>query len=124
MLDPKQGADQPFLTASRAKMCLVSMCSVLNASRPEAGGDVEAAVLVDEDTPKAILDMYRANSVRLIDVSAFPFPSWFNTGTASAAFQRQTAQKSIGWAWSPRVTVAQALRQGWPHFSSVPGKRG
>ena len=105
--------------SSRTKICLVSVCSLLNATQPRPPLDVVA--LVDEDTPTSVLHGYARLGVRIIDLSEAVFPSYFNNRSASdpeadsnfTNFRRRTPLP-LG------ATVADAVRLGYPHFSALP----
>lgn len=103
---------------SRTKICLVSICSLLNASQPQLPTSV--AALVDEETPKSVLQGYERLGVRVIDLSLAPFPRYFNNREMSdpaaeqdyAHFRKRTPLPS-------GATVGDALKLGYPHFSGA-----
>lgn len=105
--------------SSRTKICLVSICSLLNATQPQPPLDV--AALVDEDTPSSVLQGYSKLGVRIIDLSDVAFPLYFNNRSTNdpeadtnyTRFRRRT-QLPHG------ATVADAAKLGYPHFSSLP----
>jgi len=105
--------------SSRSKICLVSICSVLNATQPQQ--NVEVAAIVDEDTPTSVLEGYGRLGVRIIDLSGVAFPSYFNNRTANdpdvernfTAFRRRTPLP-------PGASTRKATLLGYPHFSSLP----
>ena len=105
--------------SSRTKICLVSICSVLNATQPKAPVDV--AAIVDEDTPTSVIEGYERLGVRIIDLSHVAFPQYFNNRSANdpevdrnyTAFRRRQPLP-------PGATTSQAIRLGYPHFSSLP----
>lgn len=119
----KEGHFEPFpalLPTSREQLCLVSVCSLLNETQPDSTS-VDVAALVDEETPRSVLDAYHANRVQVIDMSDALFPSYFNRNDESVQARTTTS-------WTPRQerqiprnsTVADAIRLGAPHYSERP----
>jgi len=101
----------PFASANRSKLCLASICSLLNATQPEPR-TVDVVAIVDEDTPLDVREGYARNGVRIIDLAGVEFPSYWNNPEYSVAAQHRGIARG--------ATVAEALRDGLPHFSSLP----
>lgn len=119
-LESKNRSFPAVAVSSRTKLCLVSICSLLNATQPQPPL-VDVLALVDEDTPSSILRGYAKLGVRIIDLSDAPFPSYFNNRSTCdpevdsnfTRFRRRTPLP-------PNATVGDAVRRGYPHFSAVP----
>ena len=94
---------------SRARMCLASACSLLNATQADRE-QIDVAAIVDEDTPQHILDGYEKMGVRVIDLSSVRFPHFFN---------RVTRRRPTG-PLRNKTSTREALSLGFPHYSSVP----
>ena len=106
--------------SSRTKICLVSICSLLNATQPDPQS-VAVGAMVDEDTPGGVLRAYERLGVRVIDLSgADIFPPYFNNPNMGDPAQLTDPHSPRRTPLPPGATVANATALNYPHFSSLP----
>ena len=106
----------PVVGLNRAKMCLVSICSLLNASQPDKR-QIAVAALVDEDTEPSVVQGYARMGVDVIDQSAAAFPPYFNNQSIS---KDEAFLKGRLAPLRHKATVGEAVYLGYPHFSASP----
>ena len=108
---------------NRTVMCLVSVCAMINATHADRER-VDHVSIVDEDTPRHILDMLTRLGVRLIDLSNVTYPSYFNNVSAVALHGGGGRAARSGDGAAPLLpagaTVAEALAAGHQHYSYGP----
>lgn len=113
---------------NRTVMCMVSVCAMINATHADRER-VEHVSMVDEDTPRHLLDMLERLGVRIVDLSNATFPRYFNNasaaigsaiGHAHGAAGRTARSVAPAPSLPPGATVAQALAAGHSHYSYVP----
>ena len=93
--------------SSRTKICLVSICSLLNATQIDPQS--VAWRMVDEDTPGGVLRAYERLGVRAIDLSgADIFPPYFNNPNMGDPAQLTDPHSPRRTPLPPGATVANA----------------
>ena len=79
-----------------AFLCLSSVCSMINATQvgAHANSEIDILAFVDQQTPRAVFDGYQRLGVRVIDLSSFPFPDYFNLNPPRSPYM-QPALKGL-----------------------------
>ena len=133
-----------------AFLCLSSVCSMINATQvgAHANAAIDLLAIVDHLTPRAVVAGYQRLGVRVIDLSSFPFPAYFNRDPPHSPYTRpalrglnSSSSSSSTYTYIPLsaayklaypskgprarglrkgVTVREAFALGYPHYSMTP----
>ena len=103
----------------RSARCLVSICSMINTTtQGTSSATYELGALVDLSTPSDVIAAYERHGVVIHNLSRIRWPAYFNNvlgAPPSKALRLQAESASVA-----NATVAEALRLGSVHYSSVP----
>merc|ERR1740130_65036 len=103
----------------RSARCLVSICSMINTTtQGTSSATYELGALVDLSTPSDVIAVYERHGVVMHNLSRIRWPAYFNNALGAPpgkALRLQAESASVA-----NATVAEALRSGSVHYSSVP----